>query len=163
MEPNYLGYGYTPIYHQLQAQEQNHQFSLLASEGNENNQSEEFPMKREIENDPTVMNHQFLPSIFNHHPYQPIPPMPWENNFNYHQYQPYGAMNYRQPPPFDPRFIPQSSVQYSGTSMHGFAPNSSVMNFQSGSSFMRSENCEKNEMQMVREQMSDGSNGGNVG
>lgn len=145
MEQNYLGYSYSPIYHQLQAQsmpnEQNHQFSHHQSEASsEINQSENFQLKREIENDPQMMN-QFLPSIFNHHPYhhQPIPPMPWEN---YHQYQPYGAMNYRQPP-FDPRFIPQSSIQYSGGSMHGFASNSSVLpNFQQTSSFMRQENYE---------------------
>lgn len=163
MEHNYLGYGYQPIYHQLQANEQN-QFSILSSEAqNEINQSEEFQqIKREIENDPQAMNrNQFLPSIFNHHPYQPIPSMPWENNFNYHQYQPYGAMNYRQPP-FDPRFIPQSSVQYSMGA--GFAPNPMPNYQQNPTSFYKSENIERNEMQTIvmRENNSEGNGAGNI-
>lgn len=56
---------------------------------------------------------QYLPSIFNHHPYQS---MGWESNFNY-QYHQYNPINYQPPPPppphhFDPRFMTQSPIQY---------------------------------------------------
>lgn len=143
MEQNYVGYGYTPIYHQLQGQpDQFHQFSNIGLEAppisNEiqhqaitstpsalsNELSDLLIIKKEensekFQSSPSqVPRTQFLPSIFNHHPYhQPaMPPMPWENSFNYHQYHQYAPINY-QAPSFDPRFIPQSSIQYSAPSM----------------------------------------------
>lgn len=146
MEQNYVGYGYTPIYHTLQGQpDQFHQFSSVGSEapaisneiqhqaitstpsGLSNEFSDLMVIKKEenaekfqISPSP-VQRTQFLPSIFNHHPYHQ-PPMPWENNFNYHQYHQYTPINY-QSPPFDPRFIPQSSIQYTAPTMVHAYPN----------------------------------------
>lgn len=149
MEQNYVGYGYTPIYHQLQGQpDQFHQFSNIGLEApgmpNEiqhqaitstpsalsNELSDLLVIKKEENGEkfqlsPSKMQRtQFLPSIFNHHPYHQsaMPPIPWENNFNYHQYHQYSPINY-QAPPFDPRFIPQSSIQYSAPSMTHAYPN----------------------------------------
>jgi hypothetical protein len=74
---------------------------------------------------------QYLPSIFNTHPYQSMAPISWENNFNYHQYQ-YNPMAYHhQLPPLDHRLMQQPPISYSGAAMHhhAYATNGTLPSF----------------------------------
>lgn len=156
-----MNYGYPPTYHQLQGQTSpfdqiqpishlspeipllsngiQHQTVSSTQSSSSSDFSDQFVLIKSEDDEDKLQQQtihaqrpQYLPSIFNTHPYQSMAPISWENNFNYHQYQ-YNPMAYHhQLPPLDHRLMQQPPISYSGAAMHphAYASNGTLPSFQ---------------------------------